>query len=309
MAQERKQQAARAAVKRFFQGSESPETLVDLFDQQLPSVCSMEELLEQASQWFLTLRVFSKQAAPPHELPIARFFAALGKVARKREVDPELFYSALLERFLLESSAEETARGWSKESTKARVLEAALDVFSEKGFHLATVDEIAEHAGVGKGTLYRYFANKESLFSELVRMRTEELERSANAVLDEQDDVLTMITKVLRVYFEFFDRNQRLYRLIVQERMDVGDQFKDLYIRKVIRRTPVLKLKIFEASQQGVLKDVDFQSVFYGVMGFIHGVIQRWIACDCAYPLVDELPTVMEVLFYGFVRSSKMGGT
>jgi hypothetical protein len=70
-----------------------------------------------------------------------------------------------------------------------------------------------------------------------------------------------------------------------------------------MRRAPLLKRKIYEASQQGVLKDVDFQTVFYGVMGFIHGVIQKWLAKDCAYSLVEELPTVIDVLFYGFVKT------
>jgi len=41
------------------------------------------------------------------------------------------------------------------------------------------------------------------------------------------------------------------------------------------------------------------------VMGFIHGVIQRWLAHDCSYPLMEELPAVQEVLFYGFVQQSK----
>jgi AcrR family transcriptional regulator len=164
------------------------------------------------------------------------------------------------------------------------------------------VDEIAERAGLGKGTLYRYFANKETLFNELVRSRLEELEQQANAVLDGQDDVLTMISKYLRSYFEFFDRNERLYRVVVQQRGDVGQEFQDVYVKTVMRRIPVLKRKIYRSTQKGVLKEVDFQTVFYGVMGFIHGVIQKWVASDCSYSRVDELPTVMEVLFYGFVK-------
>jgi AcrR family transcriptional regulator len=167
------------------------------------------------------------------------------------------------------------------------------------------VDEIAERAGLGKGTVYRHFANKETLFNELVRIRLEELEKRAWLVFDGHDDVLTMIRKYLQIYFEFFDRNQRLYRLINQERLELGEHVQDLYFRKVMKRAPLLKKKIYAASQQGVLKDVDFQTVFYGVMGFIHGVIQKWLARDCSYSLVEELPAVTEVLFYGFVKTER----
>jgi hypothetical protein len=77
----------------------------------------------------------------------------------------------------------------------------------------------------------------------------------------------------------------------------------ELYIKKVLRRLPALKRKVYEATQQGVFKDVDFQTVFYGVMGFVHGVIQKWLAHDCAYSLLEELPTVAEILFFGFVKN------
>jgi hypothetical protein len=38
------------------------------------------------------------------------------------------------------------------------------------------------------------------------------------------------------------------------------------------------------------------------VMGFVHGVFQKWLAHDCSYSLMDELPTVVEILFFGFVK-------
>lgn len=264
---------------------------------------SPEERLEDLSRCFLDAVERFKRRLFPKQVSLAVLVVVFRKAAQKRGLDPEQFYLTVLERMVGAMGAEEVLPALPKVSTKERILAAALEVFSEKGFHLATMDEIADRAGVGKGTLYRYFRHKETLFNELVRLRLEELERNAMAVLDGQDDVLTMITKYIRTYFEFFDRNQRLYRLIVQERLDVGEQVQDLYVKKVMRRIPLLKRKIYGASQQGVLKDIDFQTVFYGVMGFIHGVIQKWLARDCSYSLVEELPGVVEVLFYGFVNT------
>ena len=79
------------------------------------------------------------------------------------------FYPVLLEKVLVEEVSEAVTIP-SKASAKERILEAALEIFSQKGFHPATTDEIAERAGVGKGTLYRYFETKDKLFVlELVR--------------------------------------------------------------------------------------------------------------------------------------------
>ncbi|MHC1744273.1 MAG: TetR/AcrR family transcriptional regulator [Syntrophobacteraceae bacterium] len=300
---ERKQQAVSIALRKLVQGRDEVQPVADQLKRLLPSKRSSADVLEGLVRWLLDARGAVKQAGGQQLVAVSRLMEVLRHVAVQHGIDPERFYARALEVLLLDAEGEEGQRSPAgRSSTRERILDAALDVFSEKGFHQATVDEIAERAGLGKGTLYRYFANKETLFNELVRFRLEELEQQANAVLDGQDDVLTMISKYLRIYFEFFDRNERLYRVVVQQRGDVGREFQDVYVKTVMRRIPVLKRKIYRATQKGVLKEVDFQTVFYGVMGFIHGVIQKWVASDCSYSLVDELPTVMEVLFYGFVK-------
>lgn len=52
--------------------------------------------------------------------------------------------------------------------TRERILQAALTCFSNKGYHQTTTDEIVAASGLGKGTLYRYFENKQDLFMSLI---------------------------------------------------------------------------------------------------------------------------------------------
>ena len=266
-------------------------------DQDLSDPTRCQETLVE-----LFMAVRDQLQTTPAAQCLAPLSQALQGIAAECGVPPGGFYAALLERVFGGADLGAVSQAGPKLSTKEKILEAALEIFSEKGFHVATVDEIAEQAGLGKGTLYRYFANKEALFNELVRIRLEDLEERASSVLDSQDDVVTMIIKYLRVYFDFFDHNQRLYRVIVQEHLDFGSEMQELYIKKVLRRLPALKRKVYGGTQQGVFKDVDFQTVFYGVMGFVHGVIQKWLAHECSYSLMDELPTVVEILFFGFVK-------
>ncbi len=304
VSKESRHHALRSLCKKSGQGKKLAEGLQGLCEEMLGQDGDHESVLEEMIHWYLLIRELSRQGELPSDFSLSHVNSCFLKVAQGRGIDGEVFFSRVMEGVTLERGALEAHPG-PKAATRNKILDAALDVFYGKGFHLSTVDEIAERAGVGKGTLYRYFANKEKLFNELVQVRLQELERSAMEVLNGDDDVLTMITKYLRIYFEFFDRNSRLYRLIVQERMEVGNAVEDLYFRRVMRRIPVLKRKIHLASQQGVLKEIDFNTVFYGVMGFMHGVIQKWLARECSYSLVDELPGVVEVLFYGFVNTSK----
>lgn len=57
----------------------------------------------------------------------------------------------------------------SQPDKRALILQAALDLFVERGFHGTPVPLIAERAGVGAGTIYRYFADKDALVNELFR--------------------------------------------------------------------------------------------------------------------------------------------
>ncbi len=301
MSRENRRERLSHLVKKLAEGKTRPEAvasaLVEVIHRGQPTAQILDELVGS----FLELREAFKSKPLPPGLPLPALISIFQEAARGFGIDPERFHGKLLERLLGETDSAEDQKSSARSATRERVLEAALGVFSEKGFHVATMDEVAERAGVGKGTLYRHFANKETLFTELVRQRLEELEMKARTILDGQDDVLTMIAKYIRVYFEFFDRNQRLYRLIVQERHDLGGQVQDLYLKQVKRRILVLRRKVFEAGQKGVLKPLDFETVFYGVMGFIHGIIQKWLAHECSYPLADEVPSVLEVLFHGFV--------
>ena len=62
-------------------------------------------------------------------------------------------------------------RDQRRRQTRARLLDAAGQVFARRGFHAATVDEVAEAAGYTKGAVYSNFANKDALFLTLLDQR------------------------------------------------------------------------------------------------------------------------------------------
>ncbi len=84
------------------------------------------------------------------------------------------------------------------------IMQAALELIAEQGFHGAPMAEIAEKAGVGAGTIYRYFESKDILITELYR----EVEDQINATLREgysaerslRERFLFLIRKLLRYF-------------------------------------------------------------------------------------------------------------
>ena len=68
-----------------------------------------------------------------------------------------------------------------KQSKRELILQSARQVFMEKGYHAATSEEIARVAGIGKGTIYQYFASKKDIYDEV---RTIYLQEYCSGIID-----------------------------------------------------------------------------------------------------------------------------
>jgi len=257
------------------------ETLVSIFEEGVSEITSTNMEVEDS---------------------IGTWIREVIRVAKSRGVDQADFSELLLTRQFSKRLGQRDSARPQTSDTREKILTAALEIFSVKGFHGTTVDEIAERAALGKGTVYRHFHSKKGLFSELIRLKVAELEETVQGAIDPQADVLDIIETYLRAYFSFFDRNRDLYKVLIQEQSDFGAEVKALYIGNILKKVPLLKRKIFLGARSGHLKQMDFHTVFYGVMGFIDGVMQKWLASETDYSLVDEIPTVTETIFYGFVN-------
>ncbi len=72
-----------------------------------------------------------------------------------------------------------------REDKRKRIIDAAVDVFADKGFFQAKVSEIAEAAGVADGTIYLYFKSKDDLLISLFREKMNEILQRFSAIRDE----------------------------------------------------------------------------------------------------------------------------
>lgn len=102
-------------------------------------------------------------------------------------------------------------------SKEKRIIAAAEQVFSKNGYEKATVDEIISLADVGKGTLYKYFGNKEQLFYQLVlkknRLFVERLDAAVTHAQGLEAKLLAFFTEMIT----FYKANAALWQIICFE--------------------------------------------------------------------------------------------
>jgi AcrR family transcriptional regulator len=126
----------------------------------------------------------------------------------------------------------------SPDERRAAILDAALDVFAENGFAAARLDDVAQKAGVAKGTLYLYFPDKEALFEELLRgLASPILDRFAALAADDTIPAGVMLERILQVFASQIigTKRERMVRLIIAE----GPRFPriaEFYHREVISK-------------------------------------------------------------------------
>ena len=93
------------------------------------------------------------------------------------------------------------SRDQKKAESRRRILEAARDVFFRDGFMRANLDEMAEKAGVAKGTLYRYFESKADLYVAVLMNNYEIFQRQLGKAGEVGDTALDRVRSIATFYF------------------------------------------------------------------------------------------------------------
>ncbi|MFE5873384.1 TetR/AcrR family transcriptional regulator [Streptomyces roseifaciens] len=108
-----------------------------------------------------------------------------------------------------------------RQNTRRKLFDAAVTLIAEQGFSSTTVDEIAERAGVAKGTVYYNFASKTDLFEELLRHGMELLTGALRAAADETAErgggATEALDAMIRAGLDFVARRPALAQLYVAE--------------------------------------------------------------------------------------------
>ncbi len=102
-----------------------------------------------------------------------------------------------------------------KHKKRIMIMNAALNVFSGKGYSPTVLDEIADEAGIAKGTLYLYFKDKEDLYYSTVMYVVEKLEQTIRREVDEEIPPLAALEKLALITIRFFAQNRAFVNMYI----------------------------------------------------------------------------------------------
>jgi AcrR family transcriptional regulator len=162
-----------------------------------------------------------------------------------------------------------------REQRRQQVLAAALEVFSTSGYHAASMDEIAEHAGVSKPVLYQHFPGKLDLYLAILDAGIDDLEAAAKAALTTTTDNRQRVSGMVTAYFAFVEDPAGAFRLVFES--DLANE------PQVRQRVDAANLVLAQQTAAVIAEDTglsDEQALLLasGMQGLVQVAARRWLA-------------------------------
>ncbi|MFQ5886708.1 MAG: TetR/AcrR family transcriptional regulator [Anaerolineae bacterium] len=156
-----------------------------------------------------------------------------------------------------------------------QILEAAAQVFAQKGYHAATTKEIAAQAGVSEGTIYNYFQSKEDLLLSVPRLISETtalpaLSQMLATPITSGEEEERLMTIVLDNAFQTLQRNVDFLKVLFSTLPTMDEETLEEYLRRMpLWLAQVLEEFLQTRIAQGVYRPMDATVVARAFMGMI----------------------------------------
>ncbi|MER7818514.1 helix-turn-helix domain-containing protein [Streptomyces sp. NPDC096153] len=192
-----------------------------------------------------------------------------------------------------------------RQATRAKLYEAAVTLIAEQGFSATTVDEIAERAGVAKGTVYYNFKSKTELFEELLRFGVGLLTSSLQEAADEAErrggTKIEALDGMIRAGLVFIDRYPAFTQLYVAELWRTNRAWQSTLMVVRQQAVAVVETVLREGVERGELsEEIDIPLTAAALVGMVLVAALDWQAFQRERSL-DDVHAALSRLLHGRV--------
>ena len=178
-------------------------------------------------------------------------------------------------------------RAAARDERRQQLIEAAKEVFAQKGYHATTVDDITRAAGVAKGTFYLYFSEKREIYYEVVRAFLQLIKDAGSSVAREvrsPEQFLARAESAALEIMRIFTDNKELARLAYRESMGMDPQLESM-LRDFYRDLAEVEAgNIRLGIELGIFRNVNPLVTAFAHIGMIERVLQQSLHRDSGLP-------------------------
>ncbi|MBT2543648.1 TetR/AcrR family transcriptional regulator [Streptomyces sp. ISL-44] len=209
----------------------------------------------------------------------------------------------------MDSSNTSAAVGSRRQATRQKLYEAAVTLIAEQGFSATTVEEIAERAGVAKGTVYYNFASKNDLFEELLRhgvgLLTVSLRTAAEETEARGGSRVEALDAMIRAGLVFIDRYPAFTQLYVAELWRTNRAWQSTLMVVRQEAVAVVETVLREGVERGELSaEIDVQLTAAALVGMVLVAALDWQSFQSERSL-DDVHSALSLLLRGRVSGNR----
>jgi AcrR family transcriptional regulator len=180
-----------------------------------------------------------------------------------------------------------------------QILDAATTVFAEKGFHRATIKDIARQAGIADGTIYTYFASKTEVLLGILHRLNESTEREQHFALGYEQDLRAFFKAYLHQRMSVLWPNAEVVQAVLPE-MLVNAELREQYYQQVLVPTFRIGEHFFQMQrEEGHLRQIDLPLAVRAIGGMLLGLLViQLLGDEVIATRWQELPDVLTTLLF-----------
>lgn len=181
-------------------------------------------------------------------------------------------------------------------ATRDRILQAALEIFAQKGYHRALVDDIVRVSGTSKGALYHHFQNKEALFLALVDEFAARLAEAVGVAIGGAHGALGKVEAALTAGLETFAQHRQLAHILLLESMSLGPSYQAKRLDVHARFASLIRAHLDEAVAEGSIPPLDTRVATLAWLGALNEVVVQWLYSGRPDLLSEAVPALAPML-------------
>jgi TetR/AcrR family fatty acid metabolism transcriptional regulator len=161
-----------------------------------------------------------------------------------------------------------------RQERRRQILEAALAVFTQKGYHNTNVSDVAAQAGVSQGTIYWYFESKEALFQATILLAFADFGETALGGLDQYSTATEKLYAMVRAMEEFSDVAEGIFMLFLGywASSDRREESAQIWIDLLRQYKDVVVAVIQEGIDSGEFRPVDAEALVWALLAAYDGL-------------------------------------
>ena len=185
---------------------------------------------------------------------------------------------------------------------RTRILMAALKVFSRKGFHQVKVEEIAQEAEIGKGTIYDYFESKEDIYHQIFRLSSERYTSIFQEMQAQGTDLWDKIRLLSLKHIQFFQTHKDMATFVFDGQSRPLESLNEWLMEQKEQRQELVREILVRAMEDGEIRSVDPDMASRMVMGLIFSVFGGMIFMEGTVPDRETVDKMLDILKKGLME-------